>query len=404
MLINPPYAEVSDGVDSGNKLGVSNTKQAEFMGDFGYSKRELFTQFVARILKEIPNSTIAMFSTLKYVNAPNFEQFRKLWNAKYSSGFVVHSKSFDGLNGDFPIGFLIWELRKVKNKLPLVKIQVEVLDKNMKAIGEKTFFNLPNSDHLNSWLPRLKTDSITIPLKNAIHPQTAKAKVSAWHKNAIGYLLCKGGDVQNASHTGLLSSVYSNGCGFYVTPENLWQAAIVFSVRRLIKPTWLNDRDQFLQPTQPLSDEFKHDCLIWMLFNGSNLSASANDLEWNNQKWSIVNHFIPFIEEQVGAKDRFESNFMVDYLKGKKLSPEAKAVLKQSQNLWQIYFSQPNNHKIRAELKLNRSDIGWYQMRKALEARMADGDSIDFGAFKTAYDALSNKLQPQVFELGFMRD
>jgi hypothetical protein len=37
---------------------------------------ELFTQFVARIAKEIPTATIAMFSTLKYVNAPNFEKFR----------------------------------------------------------------------------------------------------------------------------------------------------------------------------------------------------------------------------------------------------------------------------------------------------------------------------------------
>ncbi|MEI2710061.1 MAG: hypothetical protein V9E96_13785 [Chitinophagaceae bacterium] len=74
------------------------------------------------------------------------------------------------------------------------------------------------------------------------------------------------------------------------------QAAIVFSVRRLVKPTWLNDRDQFLQPTQPLSNEFKSDCLLWMLFNGSNLTASANNLEWNNKQWSIVNHFIPFTE------------------------------------------------------------------------------------------------------------
>jgi hypothetical protein len=95
-------------------------------------------------------------------------------------------------------------------------------------------------------------------------------------------------------------------------------------VRRLIKPTWLNDRDQFLQPTEALSDEFKNDCLVWMLFNGSNLTASANDLEWNNQKWSIVNRFIPFSESEVGAPDRFESDFMLQYLKGKKFSSEAK--------------------------------------------------------------------------------
>lgn len=404
VLINPPYAEVSDGVDSGNKSGVANTKLAKSMADYGYAKRELFTQFIARISKEIPSATLAMFSTLKYINAPNFEQFRTLWDAKYLSGFVVHSKSFDGLNGDFPIGFLVWESQQnTKKKTPITEITVEVLDKNVQAIGEKSFYNVPNKQHLNSWLPRLKTDCTNIPLKNAIHPQNAKAKVIAWHQKSIGYLLCKGGDVQNANQTGLLSSVYSNGCGFYVTPDNLWQAAIVFSVRRLIKPTWLNDRDQFLQPTQPLTDEFKNDCLIWMLFNGSNLTASANDLDWNSKKWSIVNHFIPFTEAEVNAPDRFESDFMVQYLADKPLSAQAQTVLNEGKKLWQAYFSQTDDHHTRQELKLNRADVGWYQIRKALEARSKDGIPVDFSPFKTAYDALSDKLRPQVFELGFMR-
>jgi len=98
------------------------------------------------------------------------------------------------------------------------------------------------------------------------------------------------------------------------TPDNLWQAAIVFAVRRLIKPTWINDRDQFLQPSEPLTEDFKRDCLIYMLFNGSNLTASADGLQWNGKSWSIVNHFIPFTEEEVGAPARFESDFMVQYL------------------------------------------------------------------------------------------
>jgi hypothetical protein len=38
---------------------------------------------MARIAREIPNATLAMFSTLKYINAPNFEIFRTKWNAKY---------------------------------------------------------------------------------------------------------------------------------------------------------------------------------------------------------------------------------------------------------------------------------------------------------------------------------
>jgi hypothetical protein len=115
--------------------------------------------------------------------------------------------------------------------------------------------------------------------------------------------MCSGtNDLQNAAkYTFVLSSVASRGHGFYINPENLWQAAIVFSVQRIIKPTWINDRDQFLQPTELLAEEFKNDCLIWMLFNGSNLTASANDLDWNDKKWSIVNHFIPFTEEEVGT-------------------------------------------------------------------------------------------------------
>ena len=51
-----------------------------------------------------------MFSTLKYVNAPNFAEFRDGWTAQYLSGFVVHNRAFDGLKGDFPIEFFDLEL------------------------------------------------------------------------------------------------------------------------------------------------------------------------------------------------------------------------------------------------------------------------------------------------------
>jgi hypothetical protein len=76
--------------------------------------------------------------------------------------------------------------------------------------------------------------------------------------------------------------------------KSLGKASVMFAVRRLILKTWLNDRDQFLQPSQPLSDDFKSDCLVWMLFNGSNLTAGADELRWNDRDWSITNHFIPF--------------------------------------------------------------------------------------------------------------
>ena len=211
--------------------------------------------------------------------------------------------------------------------------------------------------------------------------------------------------MQHVTQTALLSSGFSSAGSFFVNPENLWQAAIVFAVRRLIKPTWLNDRDQFLQPTAPLSDAFKTDCLLWMLFNGSNLTAAANDLDWNGKKWSLVNHFIPYTEAEVGAPERFESDFMVQYLADIPLSPEAQAVCDAGRSLWQAYFAETDVHTVREAFKLNRADVGWYQIRNALKARNSsdDGMPVDFSAFEAAYKSLGDKLRPQVFELGFLR-
>ncbi|MFA6144974.1 MAG: hypothetical protein WCW84_12365 [Sulfurimonas sp.] len=409
VLINPPYAESGSTLGGDAKTDVATTQIGKTISDYGYAKRELFAQFVARIALEIPNATLAMFSTLKYVNASNFEKFREVWNAKYLGGFVVHSKVFDGLSGNFPIGFLIWKTdQMVSKRTPIIEISTEVLDKKSQAIGEKIFSNIESKNFLSNWIIRPKANKVeVIPLKNAITPATASKDLrgTKWADGAIGCVVIKGPDVQNASTQSLLSSGYGSAGSFFVTEENLWQSAILFSVRRLIKPTWLNDRDQFLQPTEPLSEEFKNDCLIWMLFNGSNLTASANDLEWNDKKWSIVNHFIPFSESEVNSPDRFESDFMVEYLRDKKLSGEAKAVMEEGKKLWQAYFLMIDVRTVRDELKLNRSDVGWYQVRKALEARNKDGMGIpsNFSAFKSAYEALGDKLRPMVFELGFLK-
>lgn len=409
VLINPPYAEAGTGVDSGNKEGVASTMMTEVMEEFGYAKRELFAQFLVRIYREIPTATIAVFSKLKYVTSPNFEEFRAIWNAKYLGGFVVDCKAFEGLKGNFPIGFLIWKTEQLsKTKIPIVDVLADVLNKKAEPIGEKCFYNLPTENLLTKWVDRPKPNkTMAVPLKNAILPATKTKDIRGlfWSDNAIGSLYAHASDMQNANLTALLSSGYSSPGAFFVNHENLWQVAAIFTVRLITKKTWLNDRDQFLQPTEPLTEEFKNDCLVWMLFNGSNLTASANDLEWNGKKWSIVNHFIPFTEEEVNAPERFESDFMVQYMAGKKFSPEAKRVLAEGKKLWQAYFAHTDVHTVREELKLNRADVGWYQIRKALEARNASGDfpPVSFSPFKEAYNALTDKLQPMVYELGFLK-
>jgi hypothetical protein len=412
VLMNPPYAEAANNLGNEGKTNVAKTKVADTMDDYGYASRELFTQFIARITKEIPKATLATFSTLKYVNAPNFEKFREIWNAKYLGGFIVHSQSFDGLSGDFPIGFLVWATNQnATTKEPITDITADVLNKNAQPIGEKKFYNVPNTQMLTNWIGRQKrNDTDALPLINAVTPTTKTSGVrrTKWCDGAIGHMLSDSNDMQNAPQaTALFSSVHSIGHkgGYFVKEENLAHAAIMFAVRLLIPHTWINHNDQFLQPCESLTEDFKNDCLIWMLFHGKNLTASANDLEWNGKTWSIVNHFIPYTEEEVHAPDRFESDFMVQYMKGKKFSNEAKEVLAAGKVLWQAYFANTDTHTVREELKLNRADVGWYQIRKALQARNESGDfaPVSFDAFHSTYKALTDKLQPMVYELGFLK-
>ncbi|MDO9050321.1 MAG: hypothetical protein Q8N02_04815 [Methylotenera sp.] len=61
---------------------------------------------------------------------------------------------------------------------------------------------------------------------------------------------------------------------------------------------------------------------------------------------------------------------------------------------------------MRDELKLNRAEVGWYQVRNALKARNASGDfvPVTFSAFEAAYKTLGDKLRQQVYELGFLKN
>ena len=408
ILINPPYAEAMNventkdsGRDASIKKGIAQTQVGARIRGLGYAARELFTQFMQRAKSEMPNATLAMFSKLKYVNAPNFSDFRAHWGAEYLGGFVVHSKAFDGLKGDFPIGFLIWDMATMAETKT---VQTLALDRAGKSVASKTFyFGLPRRS-LADWIERPRSNTTeAIPLKNALSPTTSTKDVRGdrWADGAIGSMIAFGNDFQHAAQTALLSSGYGNAGAFFVTGGNLWKSAIVFAVRRLVKPTWLNDRDQFLQPSEELTEEFKSDCLVWMLFSGSNLTAGAGGLRWNDRDWSLVNYFIPFAEAQVGALGRFESDFMVRHMAGMAFSTEAQAVLDEGQKLWTRFHATDFPRRLRDEFKLGRPDAGWYQIRRSLQA-YGDTELTDFDPFTTAYAALSDKLRPMVYSLGFL--
>ena len=170
--------------------------------------------------------------------------------------------------------------------------------------------------------------------------------------------------------------------------------------------------------------EAKADCLVFALFHGQNRVSSADG----------VNHWIPFTEEEVGAKDCFKSHFMSDVLNGSgiqnpnpdnpvennsahsapprlcvkdHLSPAAASVLDAGRELWRYYHAQPNANP----------DASYYDIRLHFQGtkKTASGKlqmnptSPDatytslLANLRAEMKLLARQIEPKVYEYGFLR-
>jgi hypothetical protein len=414
VYINPPFATAQDAKQKQSKTGVSKTKIETLMdkAKIGHAKRELFAQFMFRIAHEMPKKTfLGMFSTLKYLNAPDSAHYRdKHFNYKYEKGFVFHSKCFHGVTGDFPIAFLIWNLSKPGGSKT---IEIDIADTEAKTIGVKHLRLIDKGDVLNNWFPRPKNSAAHIlpPLSNGI---TVKhGNTDTRHRARPDFLasICsKGNDFQNAKYITILSSPSVSAGAFTVIKENFEQALTLHAVRKIPKPTWLNDRNQFLIPAEEPSQEFMHDCVVWSLFSGSNQTTAMSGVKYDGKVYHIVNHFFPFLIERLKRWDirdpdmkqqmqRDEDRFAAKWLRSHALSEEAKEVLKRAAEVYKIFYASLP-HMATAKWKISTWDVGWYQVRRCLEEHRLAGDEIQ--SLKLANDHLAGKILPQIEAYGFL--
>jgi hypothetical protein len=181
--------------------------------------------------------------------------------------------------------------------------------------------------------------------------------------------------------------------------KNIIEGCIYFSVRLCMEPTWLNDRDQFLYPNDGWKNDtgFQNDCLVFTLFHGQNRISSNDDM----------NNWIPFTEKEVGAREKFESNFMSSFLKGRTLGVEAQSVFDAGKELWRYYHAKIKNNKI-APVNASFYDIReFFQGRKETGTMKTKSDDETYNVLLTTLRgklrALTERIQPKVYEYGFLR-
>ena len=404
VYINPPYAEAaSTATITGHKenkknVAVLNEVYKRYLNKIGSAGREICVQFLTRIYCEIPGATIAQFSTLKTLQAPNFEEFRNLFKAKLESLFVVPANTFDNVKGKFPIGFFIWDTNENE---PFDTIDADVYDENGELVSTKSFFIDKEKKSINDWL-------ITTRKKP--------------HQMNIGFISAKGNDFQNTNFVFIINdkNQLPHPRGTWVTDGNIIAVGIYYAVRHCIEATWLNDRDQFTYPNDGWKSdkEFQNDCLAFTLF--------SNDIQ---SKYG-TNHWIPFTEQEVNAREKFESNFMTDFIKGKpkpptksgytlsllfepeqsyghsalKFSTEATAVLDAGRELWKYYHAQPNCN-VNASLYDIREHFQGRNEAGKMNNKSSDETYMHLiGELREKLSQLADKIEPKVYEYGFLKE
>ncbi|GAA7902609.1 hypothetical protein HpCOL25_14460 [Helicobacter pylori] len=244
------------------------------------------------------------------------------------------------------------------------------------------------------------------------------------NSNILGFIDCAGVDFQNNNFVNLANNKNPkrNITFFGLTPTNLLIGAIYFSIRHCIKATWQNDRDQFYAPYDDAfqdDSEFKNNCLIFMLFHTQNRITTTQG----------TNHFIPFSETEVNAKERYSSHALLEFLKGGikeegdslflndkkenkplKFSPSASKVFDAGKEIYRYYHAQDfTNRPYNANASL-------YDIKEFFQGRNAQGklnlpakakDEYYKQLYANLQDALKDlakEIQPKVYEYGFLRE
>ena len=398
IYINPPYAEagnkktVSGTGENKTNVAVQSQTYRRTLESIGLAGRELFAQFLIRIHDEIKPGYVGQFSKIKHIQGPAFQEFRSAFVADLRRCFLVPANTFDNVKGQFPIGFYVWHLDGNSHSF---EGEANVYDERGNFLQRKRLHPFTEMRSINDWI---------IETRN--RPGERK----------IGFMNAKGSDFQNVNYNFIINekTQLPHPRGTWVTDQNICEIGVYMVVCHCIEATWLNDRDQFLYPSDGWEADklFQGDCLAFTLFHGQNRISSAHG----------INHWIPFTEEEVNAKDTFASHLMSDYIHGRlqpakanelfqqetvasepvHFSDEAQALMDAGRALWTYYHQQPNANPNASYYDIRRHFQG-VDNKGRMNADSNDAQYNDLLAtLRQAREALRQRIVQGVYRYGFL--
>lgn len=433
FLMNPPFNNQtghSKGKDEDpNNLGEGFIEMQDSTEIGLRDIRSAFVKFLYKIDKICDrydygeDVVVGLFSKTTWITGEDSEEFYKYWTRRYDfvSGFLVPSKVFRGTKGSWPVMFSIWKRKPEPNfDLKQTHIRLDVFDEKLEKVGVKDYVPffadvVKLKDFIDKGILKNLKKIPTIPLKNDYEVyDKGTPYIDYMYEGGLGYLRTIANDVQNSSaKLMLLSRPYGgdNHNGLTIVPENFEDCLFVYGIRKSIKTTWLNDKDEFLISKDLLKKkkflDLKRKAVLYSILDGGYTSA-LGEAKYKSRRERIYNEFfalpISFLKKQrsvslgdIPEKDAYAAKWIKNNYEY--FSSAEKEAFDAYENFISISFKTGSRKLADKKRFINMPDASPRQLLNGLYSLDADNFGEEELSCLESYRKNISKLKKDVSEL-----
>ena len=429
FFINPPYAEhgTAGSVTGLPKTGVAITAVNDLMNKakIGLASRQLYAQFLYQCSKlseyyGFKRVTVAAFTKPTFMCSGSYRPFRDFWYRRfqYQSGMLFQASHFADVSGEWGISFTVWSEGQTDSTVTLPITLKDVADFNVVPTGTKSIYNSVGRD-ASSWILKGPKGTGDSP-KFSSGLSVRESYVAGQGAGSLGVFCNMGNNLVDSAQGVMLlcgKPTHKGRCHVDMMPgESFRRCMALYAARKLVAGTWVNDKDEYLTPTDTGSDAYKQwndDCVVYALLHNANNCTAMRDVSCKGKTWRIKNNFWWKTREQskelydrpdtqalyADVRGETEDSYLATILPTLNLSPEARECLRILDTLLvETLPHRESSAASRPELHLMAHDAGLYQL-KTLFREVAP---MAWKTLQIAFKALGDKLRPGVFDHGFL--
>lgn len=431
FFINPPYGtsgEITSANGKEKKSGIADTAINMMMKEerIGPSSQQLYAQFLYRIktLQKLfgVNVTVGVFSPTLLMTGKQFKGLRE-YTGEFIDGYLIQASNFADVKANWAIAFTAWDYNKKhsKDEFKLTAFVDGTEDELFRAVDKELY--IPKNT-ASDWAKEIKPSGRqieTFTMSNAIKVTDGTCKIS---ENSLGVALMNQNIVESNLQFVMILPRKLKGhlSSFDITKDNFDRIMSLYTARKLIIPTWINCKDEYMIPNTEHPDyaQWQADCIVYCLFNTASNQSSLRNIDYNRKTWNIFNEFFwmsrediyslatgssspdtlaPAVANDVLKYGQSGNRFVYEKLQTVSLSEDAKLVLDMATAILidTMKYREEFDRK-HPEYHINSWDAGWYQVKAVAKEYIPDKLKL----FNELYKKLEDRMRPLVYELGFL--